>query len=81
MSTAHSIALGILIGIGLLSVAGFIQLLMRPFVLASHVALGIADAKLRASEAERVYRKQMEARIATAEMLKRYRDEVPDGHG
>ncbi len=81
MSTAHSIALGILIAIGLLSVVGFIQLLMYPFVLASHVALGVADAKLRASETERIYRKQMEARIATAEMLKRYREGVPDGRG
>lgn len=81
MTTAHSIALGILIAIGLLSVIGFIQLLMYPFVLASNVALGVATAKLRASEVESVYRKQMEARIATAEMLKRYREEVPDGRG
>ncbi|WP_422346980.1 hypothetical protein [Stenotrophomonas sp. DR009] len=78
MSTAHSIALGILIAIGLLSVVGFIQLLMYPFVLASDVALGVANAKLRASEADRVYRKQMEARIA-AELLRRQMKEVPDG--
>ncbi|QDY48750.1 hypothetical protein [Stenotrophomonas maltophilia] len=78
MSTAHSIALGILIAIGLLSAIGFIQLLMYPFVLASNVALGVANAKLRASEAERVYRKQMEARIAT-ELLRRQMKEVPDG--
>ena len=78
MSTAHSIALGILIVFGLLSVVGFIQLLMYPFVLASNVLLGVGDAKLRASESERVFRKQMEARIAT-ELLRRKMEEVPDG--
>lgn len=77
MSTAHSIALGILIAIGLLSVVGFIQLLMYPFVLASNVLLGVSDAKLGASEADRVYRKQMEAMIAT-ELLRRQMKEVPD---
>lgn len=81
MSTAHSIALGILIAIGLLSVVGFIQLLMSPFVLASNVVLGIADAKLRASEADRVYRKQMYSRIATEALLRRHKKEVPDGRG
>lgn len=78
MSTAHSIALGILIAFGLLSVVGFIQLLMYPFVLASNVMLHAADAKLRASEADRIYRKQMEAGIAT-ELLRRHKKEVPDG--
>lgn len=77
MSVAHSIASGILIAIGLLSVVGFIQLLMYPFVLASHVALGVADAKLRASETERIYRKQMDVRIA-AELLRRHKKETPD---
>lgn len=80
MSTTHSIALGILITIGMLSVVGFIQLLMYPFVLASNVLLGVAGATPRASEAEKVYRKQMEARIAT-EVLRRHRKEVPDGRG
>lgn len=80
MSTAHSIALGILIAIGLLSAVGFIQLLMYPFVLASNVLLGVGDAKLRASESERVFRKQMEARIA-AEELRLQMKEVPDGRG
>lgn len=91
MSTAHSIAIGILITIGLLSVVGFIQLLMCPFVLASNVALGVADAKLRASETERVYRKKAEALIATElvknravtteELIQLYKKEVPDGRG
>lgn len=77
MSAAHSIALGILIAIGLLSVVGFIQLLMYPFVLASNVLLTVADATLRASETERIYRKQMDARIA-AELLRRHKKETPD---
>lgn len=81
MSTAHSIALGLLIAIGLISVVGFIQLLMLPLDTAGRVFIAVADAKLRAGDAERIYRKQVEARIATAEMLKRYREEVPDGRG
>jgi len=81
MSTAHSIALGLLIAIGLLSVVGFIQLLMLPFDIAARVFIGAADATLWANEAERVYRKQFEAKIATVEMLKRHREEVPDGRG
>lgn len=81
MSTAHEIALGVLIAIGLLSAVGFIQLLMLPFDIAARVFIGIADANVRANEAERVYRKQVEARIATAEMLKRYREEVRDVGG
>lgn len=80
MSTVHSIALGLLIAIGLLSVVGFIQLLMLPLDIASRVFLGFADAKLRASEADRVCRKQMEARTAR-ELLRRQMKEVPDGRG
>lgn len=80
MSTAHSIALGILIAIGLLSVVGFIQLLMLPLDIASRVFIGVADAKLRASETERIYRKQMDARIA-AELLRRHKKEAPDERG
>jgi hypothetical protein len=76
MSTAHSIAAGLLIAIGLLSVVGFIQLLLLPFDIAARVLIGVADARVRASEAERVYRKQVEARIATAEMLTRHREQV-----
>lgn len=81
MSTAHSIALGILIAIGLLSAVGFIQLLMYPFVLASNILLSVAEATLRADQAKRIYRKQDEARIATEELLRRHRKEVPDGRG
>ena len=81
MSTAHSIALGILIAIGLLSVVGFIQLLMYPFVLASNILLSVAEATLRADQAKRIYRKRDEARIATEELLRRRKKEVPDGRG
>lgn len=81
MSTAHSVAVGLLIAIGLLSVVGFIQMLLLPFDIAARVFIGIADANVRANEAEQFYRKQVEARIATAEMLKRYREEVRDVGG
>ncbi|MDA5337846.1 hypothetical protein LRM36_05385 [Stenotrophomonas maltophilia] len=70
-----------LIAIGLLSVVGFIQLLMYPFVLASNILLSVAEATLRADQAKRIYRKQDEARTATEELLRRHRKEVPDGRG
>ncbi|WP_442256105.1 hypothetical protein ACS0OT_07115 [Stenotrophomonas maltophilia group sp. RY12688] len=81
MSTAHSIALGILIAIGLLSVIGFIQLLMLPLDIASRVLIGFADAKLRAHEEEQAYRKQIEAEVAREQAKTRCREEVPDGRG
>lgn len=80
MSTAHSIALGILMGIGLLSVVGFIQLLMLPFDIAARVFIGAADVTLWASEVDRVNRKQMKVRSAK-ELLRRQMKEVQDGRG
>lgn len=81
MSTAHSIALGLLIAIGLLSVVGFVQLLMRPFDIAFQIMCGVGEEMLRAKEAERAYRKRIEFEVARLEMRGQLKKEVPDGRG
>lgn len=77
MSTAHAIALGLLIAIGLLSVVGCIRILLHPFNVAARVLYGAADAIAYNKQMERAYRKQIEAKVAIAEMrnaLEKFRE-------
>jgi hypothetical protein len=77
VSTTHGIALGILIAIGLLSVVGFIQLLMLPFDIAARLLFGAADAQLKAKEAERICKLRMRADMAIASARRGDAPEVP----
>lgn len=68
MSTAHAMALGLLIAIGVLSVVGFIQMLLYPFNVAARVIYGAADALVYSKQMERIHRKQIEAELAGEEL-------------
>lgn len=68
MSTAHAIALGLLIAIGLLSVFGFIQLLLHPFNVAARAVHGSADALIYAKQMQRARQKQIEVELSGAEL-------------
>lgn len=61
MTTAHAIALGLLIAIGALSVFGVIQMFLRPFNIAAKAIYGVADALVYARQMERACRMQIEA--------------------
>lgn len=77
VTTAHEIALGILIAIGLLSVIGFVQFLLLPFDIPARILFSAGEAQVRANEYERVCRIRHEAAVKAEMSRRQWQKEAP----